>query len=81
MCHQVADTNLLRNVTVLFANTFIQADFDLFSNSVMGMWEISLWISSMTPSPLRFLSVLYTLYGKVSGNNSAVDIELSIFVS
>ena len=27
------------------------------------------------------LSVLYTLYGQVSGNNSEVDIELSIFVS
>ena len=40
--------------------------------TVIGMCETSLWISSMTP---------YTLYGKVSGNNSEVDIELSIFVS
>ena len=65
---------------VLFANTFTQTDSELFSNSVMGMCEISLWISSITPPPLRFLYFLYTIYGKASGNNSEVDIELSIFV-
>ena len=27
----------------------------------------------MASPPLRFLSFMYTLYGKVSGNNSAVD--------
>ena len=30
---------------------------------------------------LEFISFLNTLYGQVSGNNSEVDIELSIFVS
>ena len=36
-------------------------------------------MSTITPPPLEFLSFLYTLYGQVSGNNSEVDIELSIF--
>ena len=52
-----------------------------FSNSVMGICEISLWMSNITPPPLEFLSFLYTLNGQDSGNNSEVDIELSIFVS
>ena len=62
-------------------NTLTQTDSESFSNSVMGICEISLWITNITPPPLEFLSFLYTLYGQVSGNNSEVDIELSIFVS
>ena len=60
-----------------------QPDSESFSNSVKGMCdlEISLWMSNITPPPLEFLSFLYTLYGQVSGINSEVDIELSIFVS
>ena len=46
----------------------------------MGICEISLWISNITPPPSRVLSFLYTLYGQDSGNNSEVDMELSIFV-
>ena len=52
---------------------FTQTDSESFSNSVMGMCEISLWMSNITPPPLEFLSFLYTLYGHVSGNNSEVD--------
>ena len=66
---------------VLFANTFTQTDSESFSSSVMGICEISLWISNITPPPSRVLSFLYTLYGQDSGNNSEVDMELSIFVS
>ena len=66
---------------VLFANTFTQIDSESFSSSVMGICEISLWISNITPPPSRVLSFLYTLYGQDSGNNSEVDMELSIFVS
>ena len=40
-----------------------------------------LWMSNITPPSSEFLSFLYTMYGNVSGNNSSVDIELSIFVS
>ena len=66
---------------VLFANTFTQTDSESFSSSVMGICEISLWMSNITPPPSRVLSFLYTLYGQDSRNNSEVDIELSIFVS
>ena len=66
---------------VLFANTFTQTDSVSFSSSVMGICEISLWISNITPPPSRVLAFLYTLYGQDSGNNSEVDMELSIFVS
>ena len=62
-------------------NTLAKTDSESFSNSVMDICEISLRISNITPPPLEFLSFLYTLYGQVSGNNSEVDIELSIFVS
>ena len=48
------------------------------SNSVMGICEISLWVSNITPPPLEVLSFLYTLYGQASGNNSEVDIQLSV---
>ena len=48
---------------------------------MMGICEISLWTSNITPPPWRFLSFLYTLYGQDSGNNSEVAMELSIFVS
>ena len=58
--------------------TLTQTDFESFSNSVMGICEISLCMSNITPPPLEFLSFLYTLYGQVSGNNSEVDIELHL---
>ena len=35
-------------------------------------------MSNITPPSLEFLSFLCTLYGKVSGNNSEVDIKLLI---
>ena len=65
----------------LFVNTLTQTDSESFSNSVIGICEISLRMSNITPSPLEFQSSLYTLYRQVSGNISEVDIELSIFVS
>ena len=49
---------------VLFANTFTQIDSESFSSSVMGICEISLWISNITQPPSRVLSFLYTLYGQ-----------------
>ena len=52
---------------VLFANTFTQIDSESFSSSVMGICEISLWISNITPPPSRVLYFLYTLYGQDSG--------------
>ena len=66
---------------VLFANTFTQTDTESFSSSVIGICEISLWISNITPPPSRVLSFLYTLYGEDSGDSSEVDMELSIFAS
>ena len=57
---------------ILFANTYTQTHSEFFSNSMIGMCEISLWTSNITPPPRRFLSFLYTLYGKASGNNSEV---------
>ena len=66
---------------VLFANTFTQTDSESFSSSVIGIWEMSLWMSNMTPPPWIFLSFLYTLYGQVSGKSSEFAIELSILVS
>ena len=66
---------------VLFANTFTQIDSESFSSSVIGIWEMSLWTSNMTPPPWIFLSFLYTLYGQVSGKSSEVATELSILVS
>ena len=66
---------------VLFANTFTQIDSESFSSSVIGICEMSLWTSNMTPPPWIFLSFLYTLYGKVSGKSSEVATELSILVS
>ena len=42
---------------------------------------MSLWMRSITQPPWRFLLFLYVLYGHVSGNNSEVAIELSIFAS
>ena len=41
----------------------------------MGICEISLWISNITPPPSKVLSFLYKLYGQDSGNNSEVDME------
>ena len=76
--HQVGDTKLATKWEVLFANTFTQTDSESFSSSVMGICEISLWISNITPSPSKILSFLYTLYGQDSGNSSGVDMELSI---
>ena len=55
-----------------------QTDSESFSSSVIGICEISLWISNITPPPSRVLSFLYTLYGQDSGNSSEVDMELSI---
>ena len=45
----------------------------VFSNSLMGICEIFLWTSNITPPPWRFLSFLYTLYGQDSGNNSCCN--------
>ena len=56
-------------------------DSESFSSSVIGICEMSLWTSNMTPPPWIFLSFLYTLYGQVSGRSSEVAIELSILVS
>ena len=53
----------------------------IFSSSDKVMCGMSLWMRSITPPPWRFLSFLNMLYGHVSGNNSEVAIELSIFVS
>ena len=47
----------------------------------MGICEMSLWKSNITPPPWRFLYFLYTLHGQVSRNHSEVAMELSIFVS
>ena len=58
-----------------------QTDSDLFSNSVIGMCGKSLLISNMTPPPSRVLSFLYKRYVKVSGNNSELEIELSIYIN
>ena len=66
---------------VLFANTFTQIDSESFSSSVIGICEMSLWTSNMTPPPWIFLSFLHILYGQVSGKSSEVVIELSILVS
>ena len=66
---------------VLFANTFTQIDSESFSSSVIGICEMSLWTSNMTPPPWIFLSFLYTLYGQVSGKSSEIATELSILVS
>ena len=77
LSHQVDDTSW----EVLFANTLTQTDSELFSSSDKGMCGMSLWIRSITPPPWRFLSFQNMLYGHVSGNNSEVAIELSIFVS
>ena len=66
---------------VLFANTFTQIDSESFSSSVIGICEMSLWTSNMTPPLWIFLSFLYTLYGQVSGKSSEVATELSILVS
>ena len=60
---------------LLFANTFTQTDSESFSSSLMGICEISLWISNIIPPPSRVLSFLYTLYGEDSGNNSEVDMD------
>ena len=65
----------------MFANTFTQTDSESFSSSVIGICEMSLWTSNMTPPPWIFLSFLYILYGQVSGKSSEVAIELSILVS
>ena len=62
----------------MFANTFTQTDFELFSSSVMGICEISLWISNITSPPSRVLFFLYTLYGQDSGNNSEFDIHRDV---
>ena len=82
--HQVGDTNLLQSekfcLQTLLPKVW-QTDSESFSSSVMGICEISLWISNITPQPSRVLSFLYTLYGQDSGKNSEVDMELSIFVS
>ena len=59
----------------------LQIDSESFSSSVIGICEMSLWTSNMTPPPWIFLSFLYTLYGQVSGKSSEVAIELSILVS
>ena len=40
----------------LFANTFTQIDSESFSSSVIGICEMSLWTSNMTPPPWIFLS-------------------------
>ena len=68
---------------VLFANTFTQIDSESSSSSEIGICEMSLWTSNMTPPPWIFLSFLflYTLYGQVSGKSSEVAIALSILVS
>ena len=66
---------------VLFVNTFTQTDSESFSSSVIGICEMSLWTSNVTPPPWIFLSFLYTLYGQVSGKSSEVAIELSILIS
>ena len=79
--HQVAGTNLPHNEKFLFAKTLTQTDSELFSNSVMGICEISLWTSNITLPPWRFLSFLYTVHGQDCGNNSEGAMELSIFVS
>ena len=63
----------------MFANTFTQTDSESFSSSVMGICELSLWISNITPPPSRVLSFLYTLFGQDSGKSSEADMELSIF--
>ena len=63
------------------ADQTISLKLKLFSKSMTGMWEMSLWMSSITPPPWVFLSFLYTLYIQVSGNSSEVVTVLSIFVS
>ena len=54
-------------------NTLTQTDFESFSNPVMGICEISLWMSNIRPPPLEFLSFLYTLYGQVSHSSMETD--------
>ena len=65
---------------VLFANTFTQIDSELFSSSVIGICEMSLWTRNMTPPPWIFLTFLYALYGQVSGKGDGPDIKLFILV-
>ena len=62
-------------------NTVTQIDSESFSSSVIGICEMSLWTSNMTPPPWIFLSFLYTLYRQISGQSSEVAIELSNLVS
>ena len=45
---------------LLFANTFTQTDSESFSSSVIGICEMSLWTSNMTPPPWIVLSYMYT---------------------
>ena len=61
--YQEVDTNLATKSEFLFVNTLTQTDSESFSTSVMGIFEISLWMSNITLPPLEFLSFLYTLYG------------------
>ena len=75
----MGDTNLLQSAKFCLQTLLPKLTLESFSSSVMGICEISLCISNITPPPSRVLSFLYTLYGQDSGNNSEVDMELSIF--
>ena len=68
-------------VSFLFTKSLTQTDSESLSNSLRGMCGMSLCTSSITPLLFKVLFFLYTLYGKDSGNNSDVNMELSIFVS